>query len=434
MSQYIFYCDSVAPQTITLSFTHTITGSSLVTPPGWTSGKLPLPTTSTSTSTTTTSTTNAIQQSASSTSSHSAASPSAVPTSHTLSSGVIAAISLAAVATIAILCAIIFWCCVRPWMKKRKGLIPQSFPQDASHDGTYPWETPDSVEPKPQERQSIPYPGDHAELPTNSPRFLAADSEKYLDEKKQHSEVGSDDGSEGDINDGYSQSASHSRGLSGGEMSPVSPRSPRQPNHSIVSGISSTAIDRAGAVSPVSITSPRPKFAYLTPENAMASYTDDEEDELEGCELEGSPSFHTRNSMLRAEQESKRNSTLKGESKRNSVAKEESKQGSVAGEPEEDSPVKEEPSQDSTAEKELERESIAGELKQDSPAKEGPKPGLIAEEEPKRGPAAGEPKEGHTTTGEPNQGSVAREPTPTEEEEQQTPSLTNNSTFLFLDP
>ncbi|KAI9764313.1 MAG: hypothetical protein M1840_008531 [Geoglossum simile] len=320
MSQYIFYCDSVAPQTITLSFDNPATGSSLVTPPGWTSGKPPPRSTSTSTPTPTT-ISSAAPQNASSTSR--SATPSPASASRALSPGIIAAISLAAIAVVAITFATTFWCFIRPWMKKRKGLVPQAFPQDASHDGTYPWETPDSVEPKPQERSSIPYPGDHTELPTNSPRFLAVDPEKYLDEKIRHSGVGSDGVSEGDLNsDSHIQSASQSRALSRAEMSPVSPTTP---SLAISGGFPSP--DRAGAVSPISMSSPKPKFKYLTPENALSGYTDDEEEEEEveadndkgfELELEGSPSFHTRNSMLRAEIESKRSSAVREESKQDS--------------------------------------------------------------------------------------------------------------------
>jgi hypothetical protein len=259
--------------------------------------------------------------------------PSTVPMSHmshTLSSGVIAAISLATIAVIAIVSTVIFWCFIRPWMKRRKALAPQAFPQDASHDGTYPWETPDSVEPKPQERHSIPYPGGHTELPTNSPRFLAVDSEKYLDEKMRHSGIENEGFSEGDPNsDSYAQSASHSRPPNRDEMSPVSPTTPGFSISSFPAPPTHTTIDRAGAVSPISSSSPTPKFKYLTPENALSSYTDDEDDDEDEdedddaeenieIELEGSPSFHTRNSILRAESELKRNSSVREEPKRDS--------------------------------------------------------------------------------------------------------------------
>ncbi|KAH0552849.1 hypothetical protein GP486_006951 [Trichoglossum hirsutum] len=394
MNQYIFYCDSVAPQTITLSFTNTKTGS-LVTPPGWTSGA-PRPSNPPP----------APPDSASATASHPQVSapsnttrPSAVATGKTLSSGVIAAISLAAVAIVAVTSATIFWFCIRPWLKNRGLQTTLPLPRVSVHENdNYPW-GPDSLAPKPLDRRSIPYPSAHSELPAHLPRLLG-------DEKKQ-SDIGSDDMETGiePVEDGYN------RGSSRGEISPL----PSPDPHSIGSGTPSGIIDRSGAISPVSIAATdgsgrRQRFGFLTPENAMTGYVeeDDDDEEEEGIrtELEGSPSFHTLGSIRRKrdsmpkELDSKRNSTPKElDSNRNPTLKElDSKRESILEEqpptPGEEKAPKEEPSKEEALKEDTSKEEtpeVAAKeeaskeeaSKEEAPKEEAPKEETSGEETPK---------------------------------------------------
>jgi hypothetical protein len=386
MNQYIFYCDSVAPQTITLSFTNTVIGS-LVTPPGWTPGAprpsnpppvSPAPTSSVS-----------VSPPQVTMSSHTAK-PSSASTTKTLSSGVIAAISLAAVAIVAVTSAMIFWFCIRPWLKNRGLQTSQPLPEDTAHDDSnYPW-GPDSLAAKPPDRQSIPYPASHSELPAHSPHLVG-------DDKKQ-SDIGSDvDSGIEPIEDSYSQ------GTSRGEISPLS--SPQ--THSLISRTPSGNIDRTGAVSPISIaatdgTGRRQRFGFLTPEGAMTGYVeedDDEGDEGFRMELEGSPSFHTRGSMRRKrestpkELDSKRNSMPKEldskrysmpkelDSNRNSTLKElDSNRGSIL---EERSPTPEEKPEETPEEEVPKGEALKEEVPKEEVLEEGAPKEEMPEETPK---------------------------------------------------
>ncbi|KAH0545455.1 hypothetical protein FGG08_000456 [Glutinoglossum americanum] len=319
MNQYIFYCDSVAPQTITLSFDNPKTGV-LVTPSGWSSGP-PKPSHPPSASSPSLTSGSPNPPSQISTSSHTAT-PSPIPVTKTLSSGIIAAISLAAVAIIAVLSATLFWFCIRPWLKRRKGQPAQQITHIiVQENNNFPW-GPDSIAAKAPSRHSIPYPESRSELPAHSPHEFSDD--------KRPLDIGSDEESNMDT-----IGETHSRGPRDSDISPLSPYLEPSSTHSMISGPPSPPMDRGGAVSPVSLpgadSARRPTvFSFLTPGNATArqlDVDDDDDDDDDGeddggqlgghLELEGSPRFHTRGSMRRKrdsnpkELDSKRNSTPK---------------------------------------------------------------------------------------------------------------------------